>query len=263
MFAAHAFADAGWDVAIFSIKRQSHMFGAQYLHAPIPGLPEVKRRISYELIGTPAEYRQKVYGAQLKAGEEVSPNLLVGEHDAWDIRAAYDEAYARYESRITPTDRINGLWYATQFHHREAPKEWGVVVSTIPAPDLCGNSEHQFYSMRVWGAGDAPEQGKLAPLSCAPDKVICNGSNDRAWYRLANVFDHTTVEWPFERRPPISGIAEIIKPLRNNCRCHQVIDGGKRTSRVPLHRMGRYGLWQKGVLSHHAYETARGIIEAW
>jgi len=42
----------------------------------------------------------------------------------------------------------------------------------------------------------------------------------------------------------------VEKPIRTSCRCFP-----------DVHRMGRYGKWKKGVLSHEAWEEANKIMD--
>ena len=248
MFATHALTEAGWDVVVYSRKRQSQMFGAQYLHRPIPGLPEHKTSLEYRLVGTADGYAAKVYpGGKVPAGQ-VSPVTLEGMHDAWDIRMAYFDAYERYEHMIMNAN-IDASWAAGMFGSSESRKKWGLVINTIPAPAICDNDRHQFISQKVWAVGDAPELERYCPIYCPESTVICNGEPERAWYRLSNVFGYTTCEWPEERKPPLSGVAEVIKPLTHDCDCW-----GDR-----IIGLGRYGAWRKGVLSHEAYEAAQAL----
>lgn len=249
MFAAHAFVQAGWEVTIYSKPRKSHMFGAQYLHSPIPGLPERRITIEYQLRGSAAVYAEKVYGHKKPvAVSEVSATTLVGQHPAWDIRAAYDEAYSLYEGLIIPVE-INTSWIDGEFGNPAAKGHWSAIVSTIPAPSLCARfEEHMFHSTRVWAAGDAPELGRLSPVTVPANTVVCNGEPDIAWYRCANVFGHNTCEWPHDRKPPVSGLAEVMKPIRTDCSCYPTIT-----------RLGRYGQWQKGVLTDEVYVRAAKI----
>lgn len=242
MFAAHAFNEAGWDVVIFSKKRKSQMFGAQYLHRPIPGLPEIRTTVVYSLVGTASGYAEKVYGGAVPVGQ-VSPVVLEGAHDAWDIRAAYFDAYERYEHQVIP------MVLSASAVSDVLKSDAKYVISTVPAPAICGNDRHEFIAQNVWAAGDAPELGQFCPIYCPPNTVICNGDSDRAWYRLSNVFGHTTCEWPAARKPPVSGVAEVVKPIRHTCTCW--------TGRVVS--LGRYGAWKKGVLSHQAYEAAAAL----
>lgn len=251
MFAAHAFSEAGWSVSIFSKRGKSHMFGAQYLHAPIPGLPEVKSTIEYRLEGTADGYRDKVYGPAGPGGEriEVSPESLVGTHDAWDIRRAYDAAYDLYANRIIPFNLsahvIKDLLNPSG--------DCKYIINTVPLPALCDKPEvHKFHHRKIWAAGDAPELGRFSPITCAPDTVVCNGDPERAWYRVSNIFGHTTAEWPEDRRPPLNDLGEVIKPLFHDCDCW---------AGTKLRPLGRYGAWQKGVLTHHVYEQAKKLAE--
>lgn len=249
MFAAHAFTEAGWDVTIYSKRRRSQMFGAQYLHSPIPGLPEIRTTIDYQLVGTAAGYRDKVYGPN--ANVRVSPESLVGTQLAWDIRAAYYAAYDHYEPRVIEAS-IDLTWMQTEFGNPQVKDYWQAIVSTIPAPTLClerdpnrSATEHQFQSRKVWAVGDAPELGQYCPIAVPANTVVCNGDPERAWYRAANVFDYCTAEWPDDRKPPVSGVAQVLKPISTNCDCWPQVT-----------RLGRYGAWQKGYLADEAYVRA-------
>lgn len=239
LFAAHALVEYGWEVDIFSVKRRSEMFGAQYLHAPIHGLKETGTVLKYELQGTVEEYRRKVYG-DAPVGS-VSPEQFKGFQQAWDIRAAYYDAWDRYHDRIQQCAIDNAV--AGEI----VKAAYNAVVSSIPAPSLCV-AGHQFRSTSVWAIGDAPERGVFAPVNPGADKVICNGTKDVGWYRASRVFGYNTTEWPERSKPPISGVSLVLKPTGTNCDC------------LPdLVRVGRYGTWTKGVLSHEAYQTAKEL----
>lgn len=242
LFAAHALVQRGWEVQIFSNKRRSEMFGAQYLHRAIPGLSDATqgRHLQYILEGTPDGYREKVYGR--RSGIRVSPEELADNHLAWDIRAAYNLAWELYSERIENTPGLD----AEDAQMMVFSEHWTEVISTIPAQALCFNPEHTFDSQTVWAIGDAPERGIFCPVTEAKSfQVVCNGTRDTGWYRNANVFGYRTAEWAGERKPPIEGIAAVEKPLSTNCDCLPEVV-----------RLGRYGEWRKGVLSHEAYEKA-------
>lgn len=245
LFAAHAFYEAGWAISIFSKKRRSEMFGAQYLHEEIPGLPAYRATLNYTLMGTAEGYAKKVYGGALPASS-VSPSHLLGVSTVWDIRAAYYGAWERYAHMITsmqinPSD-VDSI-----------KQSFDLVASSLPVPALCTNPVqdqlHSFEAEKVWAIGDAPERGVFCPVSTPQFTVRCNGEETPAWYRASNVFNYQTAEWPRGSKPPIEDIAEVTKPIQTNCDCH--VD--KKFIRV-----GRYGTWKKGVLSHQAYLTARG-----
>lgn len=244
LFAAHAATVAGHDVRIFSVKRKSHMFGAQYLHMWIPGLTNTAPdyRILYLLNGTEAGYAQKVYGDV--PPDFVSPAQLEGEHHAWDIRRAYDTAWDFYADLITDVSKFNA---ATLYHSLlSGDLTWAnLIISTIPAPDICRNRPlHEFASREIWAVGDAPELGVECPVTVMSDAVVCDGTRDVGWYRASNIGGFRTAEWPGDRKPPIENVARVTKVVRSNCNCWQA-EGFWRT--------GRYGAWDKKLLTHHAY----------
>lgn len=240
LFAAHALVDAGWDVTVYSNRRRSEMFGAQYLHAPVPGLAEIGTVIHYRLQGSVVAYRDKVYEGM--PVESVSPESLAGYHRAWDIRAAYYDAWERYQSLIKHTPGIG----AADVEDLRG-KGFRLIVSSLPAPSICMGL-HRFQSQKVWASGDAPERGKMCPVETPADTVICNGDPAPSWYRASNVFGYNTCEWPGGTKPPLD-VAEVIKPIKTDCDCQPGVL-----------RIGRYGTWTKGVLSHEAYTTVRKAI---
>lgn len=250
LIAAHA---ASWhlnaEVKIVSVKRPSQLFGCQYLHEDIPGIPtRGPESVSYELRGTIEGYRKKVYGSLTPP---VSPQQLAGEHLAWDLRRAYTRLWDMYEesvvidAKLAPTDIVPLL-------NDFMPD---ACISSLPAPVLCqrGSGEHTFTSVPCWAIGDAPELGQMVPIAPVEDfTVVCNGESEISWYRVCKVFGYSTVEWPgHKRKPPLSGVMPFNKPLSTDCDCMPSIL-----------RVGRYGRWSKGVLSHEAYKaTLRKVKE--
>lgn len=249
LIAAHAAEwQLGAEVKILSVKRPSPIFGCQYLHEDIPGIPtRGPEMVNYQLHGTAEQYRQKVYGSLTPP---VSPQQYEGDHYAWDIRRAYRQLWERYEEKIvdvrfTPEGIVPML---SDFMP-------DVCVSSLPAPVLCqAGDRHTFTSVKCWAIGDAPDQKVDEVIQCPPPfTVVCNGVvGGASWYRACNVFGYSTIEWPgHKRKPPIEGVVEFNKPLSTDCNC------------LPsVLRVGRYGRWQKGVLSHEAYgATVRKVKE--
>jgi hypothetical protein len=110
---------------------------------------------------------------------------------------------------------------------------------------------HKFNTQPIWAKGEAPDRGEFIDMDLREGNVICNGLDSPAWYRAANVFDHKTVEWPFNRKPPINGVVRVEKVLSTNCNCHTPY----------VWRGGRMGTFTKGVLSHSAYVNAKNALE--
>jgi len=248
LMTAHAAALGGHDVIIVSKKRKSELFGCQYLHQPIPkATTSDPVNVSYRLTGSEQEYREKVYGYGTK--EKGSPEDLVGDHQGWDIRETYDNLWAMYGQYVMdrPAEDFEEIGTSVNRAYETAD----VVYSTIPANVLCRNEEHVFGGVQVWAIGDAPTRGQTVPFECAENTVICNGEESPGWYRMARVFGHTSVEWPPGRKPPVEGVVPFIKPLKTTCDCNPRIT-----------RLGRYGKWEKGVLSHDAFNEATTELAA-
>lgn len=234
LIAAHAVASKGFTPIIYSIKKPSKQYGAQYLHAPIPGVTEnvPHGEVKYILRGTREGYAEKVYG---NPDHAVSFGVFTQDHKAWDLRLAYRELWEMYSPLI-----INRYITRENLRSMVMGESCDFWISTMPAEDLCvGLGHHQFPSQPVWAT--------VKPVGVDTDEenwVCYNGEHDRGWYRASKVFGHNTVEWPFypDQEPPQNGWF-LRKPLWTNCDCWPQIM-----------RTGRYGLWQKGVLTHHVWD---------
>lgn len=245
-------ADPYADIIVLSNKRKSKLYGAQYLHAPIPGYTDEENftQVAYLLKGETDDYRRKVYGPMWDG--TVSPEDLTAEHRAWDIRETYDRLWEDYEDIVenVQIDPAGLRWIL------DGKSKWGrfnLVISSLHAQTICTEG-HQFQSVKIRAAGDAPALGVELPYRCAEDTVVCNGDDHPSYYRLSNIFGHKTVEWPEWIDPPITHVF-VDKPLKTNCDCWP-----------QMLRVGRYGKWEKGVLTHHGYEEVRqhvnGILDA-
>lgn len=232
------------EVMAFSRMNKSALHGAQYLHEPIPfATPIHGRRIDYQLRGDPYSYRMKVYG-RLWDGR-VSPEDLHDPHPGWDIRATYDTLWSLYQKYIIHADVHPAV--VGQILDQRKPD---IIINSIPRDQLC-HQGHTFGCTEVIAAGDAPALGIRVPFSCPDETVICNGEDNPSWYRMSRVFGHTTVEWPGAvGRVPVASAAKVRKPTYHNCDCWP-----------ELKHVGRYGRWEKGVLSHTAYNDAYNMVK--
>lgn len=246
LMAAHAAALADSKVAILSHKQKSKLFGAQYLHAPIPLATPSDADVAvvnYELRGTIDGYRQKVYPDQPDV--QVSPETLGGLHHGWDLRATYERLWGMYGHAVTE-------FHITPDTVQQAIKDLqaDLVVSTVPAPALCSNG-HNFRSQQVQAFGDAPELNRYCPISVKESTVVVDGTQDVSWYRASNIFGYKTVEWPAHVSPPIPGVSSIRKPIDTDCDCMPAVM-----------RSGRFGKWRKGVLSHETFAEVSQALAA-
>lgn len=235
--------DMTGEITIFSRKAKSPMYGAQYLHRPIPGIeiPEPNgRSIEYRMIGETSDYRRKVYGQGWLGA--VSPEDLEGLHTGWDIRATYDQLWYQYSDAIIDVD-LDPVGLSEMLDG----SEYDIVINSVPRDRLCYR-DHTFAAAEIKAAGDAPDLGIDigSTYRCMDETVMCNGTPDVGWYRMSRIYGHTTVEWPSSiERIPITSASTVMKPTYTDCDCWPTFVN-----------VGRYGTWEKGVLSHDAYFKA-------
>lgn len=197
--------------------------------------------MAYNRVGTAKNYRWKVYGAQWKG--DVSADSLESEHPAWDIRQAYEILWFYYERYIWDT-KIDIAWM-DDF----SPDDFDYVFSSIPAPTMCKVSSHKFNSMRIYAFGETPTRKiQRDDVSLGDNQVLCNGLWEPSWYRVSRVFGFGTIEWP-EMSEPDAGSSLVQKPLSTDCTCYPDVI-----------RIGRYGRWEKGILTHHAMSQVQEVL---
>lgn len=232
----------GREVRVFSRKMRSQIYGAQYLHQPIPRThasaavePEI---IRYSMNGDPESYLKKVYGDAWDG--TISDDLRDQAHLAWDMRSVYDELWDQYSDLITDYDIPRGISPVTAAI-QPLLDNFDLVINTIPRPALCLRG-HKFISTDIWALGETP--GQAFPIECHDGVIEYNGDSNPSWYRSSRIYGYSTVEWPGHLpKPPLVGVAKVKKPLSHNCDCWL-------GSIVHLGRMGR---WQNGRLVHHVY----------
>lgn len=258
LLAAHAVEQLGGEPVIVSVKVRSRFQGAQYLHVPISGLTGDPDGVIYtHKSGSKAGYAKKVYGdPRAKCSWDLQPE----EREAWDLRALYDRLWQRFQSRIVDRkldwDDLNDICERVRDGH------YALAISTLPAiqschqkRERCGDHEFQWESM--WTID-------FAPPEVADNTVLYSGDLDCDWYRSSRVFGHACTE--FSNHRPITGGAyltpEEIKPAQiftpkkgikvqgSNCNCWSDIK-----------RVGRFGTWRQGYLTHHAYHDAARLYE--
>ena len=236
------------DLDIFSLGVKSPLYGAQYLHQPIPDYtdPDDYIDVTYRLVGSADDYREKVYqGSEVP----VSVETLEKEHPAWDIRSTYDNLWEDFGDYITPCI-LNGDTM------QDIVDRYDMVLSTIPLPKVCRKSrEHKFSNAQIVAAGSAPDLDitldEFANM-CPPETVICNGNHSVPWYRVSNIFGYLTAEFSMNYALFAPNTASVVrKPIGHNCSCW---------TQPNVHLLGRYGAWKKGVLVHDVYNEVVEIL---
>jgi hypothetical protein len=237
----------GTELAIFCPMERSTIWGAQYLHQPIPGVthtePEV---IRYKMNGQPEQYLMKVYGDRWDG--HISDDLRDQAHCAWDLRATYNKLWAEFEGsmnmlRFVDNTRLN------QENIRTLTDSYDLVVNTIPRKVFCAaRGHHKFDFTEIWAMGDSDRQ--RVPVSTPEGIIQYDGSEDSSWYRAARVFGYSTVEWPQRiNKPPIPGVQRVRKPISHDCNCMPEVK-----------HLGRMGRWDKKILVHHVYADMQELL---
>jgi hypothetical protein len=227
LLAAHAASMARVPYDIFSRKEKSVQGGAQFLHEHIPDLTHVEADgfLRVRKWGGPEGYAEKVYGdrSHPTSFREFETGLM----PAWSLRQAYDELWLRYSDDVV-TREITAPFVALMV------SKYDLVISTIPLPALCyRRDEHRFNYQAIKITDDIEIETKENNIMCY------SGDKRDAWYRTSRIFGVAQTEWPYHR---VTRGREGHKPIGNTCDCH-----------AKVMRAGRFGKWQKGILTHHAF----------
>jgi hypothetical protein len=241
LMAAHAVVRAGHTPHIYSKKVKSKMFGAMYLHRSLPDITseEADFIMSIMKAGTAGEYAEKVYG------DPEAPvswdKFEAGYSPAWDLSLAYDELWGRYHAMIR--DETLDIDYIAQLE-----TEYDIVISSIPATSLCLGG-HEFRSQHIW-----VQHGEdYRPLG--PDYIMYYmGDPTVDWYRFSRIGHYSS--WEYSRKPEDGVDTDKFvlswgkKPLETDCDCFP-----------DIMRVGRFGRWEKGILTHHAFEEVEIALQ--
>lgn len=231
LLAAHAIERAGHNPVIISKRVQSVMPGAQYIHHEIPGIDVEESQVDFIKIGTKEGYAQKVYGnAQARCSWDLFP---VGTRPCWSMKELYGRLWDKYSGIVM--DRELGLE-----DFGDIADSYPLVFSSVPAQLLCHEPETcVFTGQPIWVKvrGTWYEERNY---------ISYNGHPLTPWYRQSLLFGQRTTEYGHEVYNGQKG----IKPLWTTCRCHP-----------QLHRIGRFGKWQKGVLVTDAFKEVQRAMQ--
>lgn len=238
LLAAHAAVRNGANVVIYSDKVQpSFISGAQFLHRAIPEITnaEPDAMCDFRHLGNRENYARRVYGDPLA---DVSwGSYAEGLHPIWNMQQAYGQLWARYAELIV-VDEIN----PSELDIISAEND--LVFSCIPAPALCRHTPKcRFIRQDVW---ILPTDNHFEVRECS---ITYNGSMTGLWYRWSSLFGNIFYEYSLE----VKNATKISKPLRTDC------PGPTHLGNVI--GLGRYGMWEKHQLIHHAYEGAENALQ--
>lgn len=239
LFAARAAESLGHEVVIISKRQKSNIYGAQYLHKPIPGFshPKPTGTVQTYRLGTAAGYAQRVYNdGKLRTSWLRVPDGPVG---IWDLRATYDQAWEHYQSRIVHE-------YLSAESVAQYAATFDKLISAVPRWALCKEpGEHYFNSVPIMVTRRMEYTGLRTFFGPETNGVVYNGTTYGHWYRTAHIFGHSSTEAvssPEFLRDNVDA-EPGFKIIGTNCTCHP-----------DLIRVGRLGKWERGILTHHAFE---------
>ncbi len=243
LLAAHAAALASKKFVILSKPGKSELGGAQFLHRSITGLT-LERPIEVMVVteGTAAVYRAKVYGSNERVPFVSFPAERSQMIPAWNLRQTYDTLWEMYKGFIQEAE-VSAVW----LHDNE--RRFRQVISTVPARAICKSNSgmisemHMFESQGIWIYPEALNAN-------IPENTIWyDGTLDRSWYRQSHLFGVGGTEYPIKVSPPVQPLIHGRKPIWNNCNCFPKVV-----------RLGRFGQWKKGVLTHDAFFGAQDVL---
>lgn len=231
-------------IRIISSKVKSEIPGAVFLHKAIEGATDLapQGEVNFAKIGNRGGYAHKVYGdSNAVCSWDEFPE---GVRPAWSMAHAYHRLWMRYEDKIIDhyvEDEVVGLILGL----------YDMVISTIPAQAICCDPDHRFEKAAIWTR--PKEQPQVQD-----NEIIYNGRIEDPWYRSSLLFGRGSTERAAvkgydgsESSWRRAGWVKGFKPTKTDCDCWQDL---------PLWRVGRFGLWQKGVLAHHAYDQALNVM---
>lgn len=260
LLAALACEQNGQEPVIFSKGDKSPMFGAMYLHEPIPGLTgdilEPDSTISVIKQGTREGYAENVYGdPNAPCSWDSIPG---GDTPAWNLHKAYDKLWERYG----PTIRRQTLDADSA---TVISRGFKLTLCSVPAPVICFRPyTHRFEKQSIWVV-HGPGKALIKDVN-DHDIMYYNGTTIRDggfhWYRFSQINQYQAWEYSYPHEDHLTEeeanwgreLSEGIKPLTTTCNCF--IDNPRFV------RIGRFGKWTKGVLTHHAYADATEAIRA-
>lgn len=259
LMAAHAVALAGKPVALFSKPadeggsiRRSKLGGAQFLHDPMPLIndDDPDTVITYRVVGNTDVYRRKVYGDTAVPFVSMENVHDRQEQPAWNLQATYDKLWDWYGvDRVGNPDVITPAWIDNALE-----QDWfSLILSAMPAPALCRTINDPFHVMNTAPHSFLTQQVTIADEAMMPhdNTIWYDGTMDHSWYRSSVLFGYGSTEWGGGRRSVFPNTVDVHKPLRTNCDCFA----------DSVIRLGRFGTWTKGVLTHHAFAAAVKAVQ--
>lgn len=233
LLAAYAVERQGHQPVIMAPESRSIISPVQCLQQAIPDVPVDSMEVFFAKTGIRERYAAKLYGSPdaptswkfIKDG----PGIV------WPLTEVYDWLWEKYVgiidgNQVEPED-VEGISGAFE-----------VVISTAPAAAICVNPKHRFEQVGT----QIFEQEFDGPTKQFPSVILSGGLD--AWFRFSAMRGRLVWEYPHDAIAP-AGAGLGIKPVGNTCDCHPRV-----------HRIGRFGKWQRGIQTHHAFRDTVALL---
>lgn len=246
----------GHHVDIISKKVKSPIAGAQFLHQKIGWYcsTEPDFKVQVKKTGNAQWYAKNVYN---DFGAHTSWHKFpVGYLYGWDMKLAYDRLWNMYEYLIQ--DRV--ITDAESID--EIISDYDMVLSTLPMRRLCRVPEHFFQQQKIHIChGVSPNlvegvnDGDYMYYNGSPS-MPGYGAQGPLWYRFSQLNKYASWEYADHAWQQLSEPATdwekytpLEKPIITNCDCYP-----------EMVRIGRYGEWNKEILTHMVPEKVEHAL---
>lgn len=240
LIAAHTAEMLGADVTIYSRKIPSPIYGAQWIQEPIPEVTTKNPdgEIQFVMLGTREGYAEKLYGDPMR-DSGWTDHLAEPVKPGWDIRAAYQWLYHRFEPFIIEKE------LDAEEMRRIEWDSWDYIFNCVPLWNICENYRegHVFEKYKVLIQPSHPAEQNI-------NRIIYNGRKEDQWFRSSQVFGvDGGYEYPIDAN--VENATMVRKPLRTNCNCWM----------PRVIRIGRYGAWDMNGLVHDGFHVVKEAME--
>ncbi len=195
-------------VIIYGSADRPVKIGAKWYEREIPMMPGDlirQRMVDVSTSGEADDYNLKLKGP-VTAYNRPRANFL-----AFDYHQTYQQLWAEYNSIIC-TLQID----RQTFDDLDWWRDFELIINTQPRPMFYAPDQMQLFgATRHWRLDEVEgETMQYASVMQASENfMIFDSTADVSWYRISRVFDLMSVEWPYDKKPPISGVNQEILPL--------------------------------------------------
>ena len=191
------------EVVLYGQESTPERHGARWYEREIPGLKIKSAMVTVQAVGDVDDYIAKLNGP-LTEYNRPRPDFL-----AFD----YHEANLLLHNRFA--DRMSAMGINPKNLDEFSWDDCDFVFSTIPRPAFFGREESKmFAATRHWRLDEPSDQQRFAQEGDISKNIcIFDGSKNSGWYRVMQTFGLISVEWPFDKKPPLEDLYTEILPL--------------------------------------------------